>query len=444
MVQLSASGRVVTAVGVSNGNIAYCRAGSTAWTAATNSSGTTPALSATRLNFGSAMNGVLWLVDGLVFRAFDPVTGIVTAWTATAGSLPVDANSNAPRIIETWRGRIVLTGLIGDPYNWFMSKAGDAHNWDYAPLSPSPADAVAGSASPQGKLGDMVTGFVPYTDDVAFLGCSHSLYLFNGDPQAGGQIDLISDTIGMAWGRAWAKDPYGTLYFFSNRCGVYSITPGSQPQRISQQIDNLLTDINSGSNTVSLCWDDRQQGIHVFITPTNASGATTHFFYEQRTNGWFEDAFSNPNHNPLCVCQFDGNNPEDRVVLLGSWDGVCRYLDKNAQNDDGRIIQSSVVIGPLFVEGLLEAVLLKEIQAVLGADSGNVTYSILAGITAEVALASVPRVTGTLFGGRNQTEAIRVRDHILYVQIDSIVPWRMEQFRALLASKGKVGRRSTY
>jgi hypothetical protein len=182
----------------------------------------------------------------------------------------------------------------------------------------------------------------------------------------------------------------------------------------------------------------------VWITPTAASAAATHFFYEQRTGGWFQDQFSNANHNPLCACQFDGNNPEDRVVLMGSWDGVCRFLDPNAQNDDGRIIQSSVVMGPLFTEGLLETVMLKELQFVLGADSGEVEYAILAGRTAEAALASTPRVTGTLLGGRNQTEAIRVADHFIYVEASSEVPWRMEQARALIASKGKIRKRSTY
>lgn len=443
MVQLSTSGRVVTAVATSAGNIGYFHAGETVVTAATNSTSNTPALSATQLNFATAMNGILWFVDGVHYVQFDPATGIATDWTASAGSLPIDANSNIPRLIETWRGRVVLSGLVGDPYNWFMSRVGDAHDYDYAPLSPGPADAVAGSASPQGKLGDMVTGFVPYTDDVAFLGCSHSLYLFNGDPQAGGQIDLVSDSIGMAWGRAWAKDPYGTLYFFSNRCGVYAVTPGSQPQRISQQIDNLLTNINSGANTVSMCWDDRQQAVHVFISNTTASVATTHFVYEWRSGSWFKDTFSNPNHNPLCVCQFDGNNPEDRVVLLGSWDGVARYLDPNAQNDDGRIIIGSVLLGPI-LSPTTDEMLLTELQATLGSDSGSITYEVLVGTTAEQALASTAVATGTFSGGRNPTSMIRRAGHVVYIKLSSTVPWRMESVRAIIRTSGRIRARSRF
>jgi len=441
MVQQSTSGRVVTAVAVSNGNLLYAHAGETAWTAATNSSLTTPAFDASRLNFGTALNGELWYVDGVNYRRFDPATGIVDDWTASAGTMPIDGAGNIPRLIETWRGGVWLSGLIGQPYNWFMSAVGDPTNMDLAPLSPSSTDAIWGSASRQGEIADMVTGFIPFTDDIGFLGCTHSLWLFNGDPRAGGSIDLISNSIGMAWGRAWCIDPYGTVYFMSNRMGIYTIAPGSQPQRISQQIDNLLDHVDSGANTVSLCWSEREQGVHAYITPTVAAGAATHYFYEQRTGGWFQDVFSNPNHSPLCCCQFDGNSAEDRVELIGSFDGVVRYLDQNASNDDGRIIQSSVIIGPISTDNLDELVI-KELQAVLGSDSGSVTYSVLAGTTAEQALAQSARLTGTWTGGRNATEFIRVASHVLYIGVSSDNPWRFEQCRALIKTCGKIRRRS--
>lgn len=443
MVQQSTSGRVVTAVAVSNGNLKYCHAGETAWTAATNSTSTTPAFNASRLNFGTPLNGEVWYVDGINYRRFDPATGIVDDWTASAGSLPIDVDSNTPRLIETWRGCVFLSGLLGQPYNWFISAVGDPTNWDLAPVSPSSTDAIIGSASPQGQIADMVTGFIPFTDDIGFLGGTHSLWLFNGDPRAGGSIDLISNSIGMAWGRAWCIDPYGTVYFMSNRMGIYTLAPGQQPQRISQQIDNLISDIDSGSNTISLCWSEREQGVHVYITPTTAAAATTHYFYEQRTNGWFQDVYSNENHNPLCCTKFDGNNAEDRVELIGSFDGVVRYLDPNASTDDRRIIQSSVLIGPLLTPNTDE-MLWKEIQAVLGSDSESVSYSVYSGTTCEQALAQDPVVSGTFYGGRNPTQMLRVAGHCLYLKIYSDNPWRMEQIRALLRTSGMVRRRNKF
>ncbi len=444
MPQLSLSGRVVTAVASSQGMIKYAHAGDTVWHSPTNAT-TTPMLDIDRLNFASANVGSLWFVDGINYRVFDATTTTVSAWTASAGSLPT-AGGTIPELTETWRGRTCLFGMKGDPYDWFMSAIGNPRDFDYAPGSPSPAQAVAGSAGPQGKIADIITGFAPYTDDIAFLGCNNSLYLFNGDPQANGQIDLVSDRIGMAWGRAWTKDAYGNLYFFSNRCGIYSVTPGQQPQRISQQVDQSLFNLNMGENSVSMAWDDRQQGFHVFITEVEDAAATTHLFWEWRSNSWFKDVFSNPNHNPLCACQFDGNNPEDRVVLIGSWDGVVRYLDPNAQNDDGRIIQSSVLIGPMQSSqfATLDEFLLTEIQGILGNDSGLVTWNILLGDTPEQALLNPVQATGTFSGGRNPTALVRRASHAIYIQLTSEVPWRMEQIRAIIRVSGRIRRRSRF
>lgn len=438
--QLSESGRVVTAVAVSQGILKYCNAGDTAWTEATNSSSTTPPLDDTALNFGSPCNGLLYYVDGTNYRQFDPSTGTVSDWVATAGDLPVDADSRAARIIETWRGRLVLAGILGAPQDWFMSRIGDPNDFDYAPLDPpdgpgpAPDDAVSSQTGPQGIVGDVVTAFIPFTDDYAYFGCAHSIYMLQGDPQDNGQISLVTDQIGIAFGRAWCKSPDGTIYFFSSRTGIFSIQPGGQPQRISSGIEQLVNPINTGANRVSMAYDDRFQGIHVWITPI-AGGDTQHLYYELRTNGWFQDEYDNALHNPLCCCQFDGNNPEDRVVLIGSFDGVVRYLDPNSPDDDYRLIFSTIVFSPVISPGL-DDMIITEIQATLGADSGDVTWEVLAGTTAEEALAQGAQETGIWNGGRNYTSWANVRSHVLYPVITATVQWRMEEIRMIVQVGG--------
>ena len=428
----SLSGRIVTLVATSQGMIFYAHAGDAVWSAPTNST-TTPMLDLTALNFASANIGSLWFVDGTNYRQFNAETTTVTAWTASAGNMPL-VNGTAARGTETWRGRTVVFGLLGDSYDWFMSAIGDPTNWDYAPVSPGPADAVSGGTGPQGKVPDVITGFAPYTDDIAYLGCSHSIYQFTGDPQSGGSIDLITDEIGMAWGRAWTKDPYGNLYFMSNRTGLYMAAPGQQLQRISFQIDNLLKNINTGTNAFTLLWNDVQQGIHVWITPL-AGGATTHYFLEKRTNGWFADQHSENLHNPLCACQFDGNNPEDRVVVIGSFDGVVRFLDANAQDDDNRPIFSSVIFPPMISPGL-DDMILTEWQAVLGSDSNSVAWQVLAGTTCEQALDNEPQEEGTWEPGRNDTQYVNVRSHVIYPMMTADLQWRMENIRAIVRTGG--------
>lgn len=440
-VQTNSSGRVVTLIAVSQGRVFTVNAGDTEWTEATNNTGRTPALNFTGIIYSAPNNQKLYFADGVNAVKYVPVTNSLETWTASAGSLPVDSDDNRPRLICTWRGRIVQSGLILDPQNWFMSAVTDPDNWDYSPASVTPTQAIAGNNSPIGTVGDVITALVPYTDDILIFGGDHTIWLMNGDPMNGGQIDLVSDAIGMAWGIPWCKDPYGNVYFVSNRTGVYSLMPGQQPIRISQPIEQLLLDVDTGSNTFRLLWDDRYQGLHVFITPTSQAAAATHLFYEQRTGAWWQDQFANKDHNPLTCCTFDGNEPGDRVALIGSWDGYVRAIDPEATTDDGWPITSSVVLGPILSKDSDE-IIAKMCQAVLGATSGDVTFEVFVGATAEIALASSPVMTGTWKAGRNPNTLMRWAGHALYIRLSSTAPWSMEFLRVTIAGCGKVRRRS--
>jgi hypothetical protein len=441
-VQTSSSGRIVTLVAISAGNVFVLNPGQTTWTAAINTTAFSPPFNTAGVIRSAANNQKLWIADGTHYSYYDPSINSVVPWVASQGVLPVDDLGNAPRLICTWRGRTVVSGLIDDPQNWFMSAVADPTNWNYFPTPIVPTQAVAGNDSPLGLVGDVVTSLVPYSDDVLIVGGDHTLYQFNGDPMSGGQIDLISDAIGMAWGNAWCKDPYGNLYFVSNRTGIYMMNPqeGGAPQRISQAIEQLLSPVDTGANTIRLIWDDRFQGLHVFITPTSVQSATTHYFYEQRTGGWWQDQFALNSLNPLTVTVFDGNLPGDRRPLIGSWDGYVRLVDPTASTDDGTPITSQVMIGPLLT-GDMDEVLLKDLQAILGATSGQVSYKVFIGSTPEIALTNTPVVTGIWAAGRNPLSFVRRSGHAVYVEITATSAWAMEAIRARIALGGKVRQR---
>jgi hypothetical protein len=449
-VQTSNSGRVVTVVTVNQGNIYVANPGDVAWTTASNLTGNTPPLNFTGIMFSASNGQKLWFADGTNWVYYDPSNNTVNTWTPATSDLngnpitsvlPVDSLGNTPRLICTWRGRTVLSGLLNDPQNWFMSAVNDPRNFDYSPLSVTPTQAVAGNASTLGLVGDVVTSLCPYTDDTLMLFGDHTIWMMQGDPMAGGTINLVSDAIGAPFGMPWCKDPYGNIYFFSNRCGVYTLVPGQQPVRISQAIEQLLQQVDTGANSIRLLWDDRFQGLHIYCTPLDAPAASTHFYFEQRSGAWWTDTFSDNNLSPLCCCVFDGNDPEDRTPLIGSWDGFVRMIDPVATTDDGRAIVSSVVLGPILTP-LMDDMLLKEIQGVLGETAADVAFAIYVGRTPELALSSSPALTGTWKAGRNITKQIRRAGHAIYVKLSSSDHWAMESLRALVATKGKVRRRS--
>lgn len=386
----------------------------------------------------------LYFADGVSQKFYDSSADTVSAWTASAGTLPEDSVGNRPRLIELWRGRLVQSGLPRDPHNWFMSAVFAPNDWDYAPASPTSTQAVAGNISDAGKVGDIIMGMIPYSDDVLIFGCDHSLWQMSGDPMSGGQIDRISDVTGMAFGRSWCKDPYGRVYFFGSRGGVYVMAPGQQPERISDRIEERLSEVDLNTSIVRMCWDDRMQGLHVFITPLTSTTTTTHYFWEMRTKAWWPDVFANTDHNPKCVHIFDGDDPADRVVLFGSWDGYIRYMDPDANDDDGSAIASSVMFGPILTKDF-DDVLLKDLQATLGRDSDDVTYSVYVGETPEEALSSTAVATGNWTAGRNLVSPVRRSGRAIFVKVENLNvdhTWAFEACRARIAGLGKVRRRA--
>lgn len=439
--QLSQSGRVVTLVAVSEGRVFYANAGDDAWLEATNNTGETPPLNFTGIMFSAPNQQKLWFVDGVNACYYVPITNTVEAWTASAGIFPVDSDGNLPRLCCTWRGRLVLSGLLKDAQNIFMSAVDDPRDFDYSPTSPSATDAVALNLSSLGLIGDVVTCLIPYTDDVLVVGGDHTIWMIRGDPLDGGRTDLVSSSIGMAWGEPYCLDPYGNIYFFSNRTGIFTLVPGQQPQRISQAIETLLKDIDTGLNSIRLMWNDELQGLEVLITWLDEPADTTHFLYEARTGAWFTREFANHDHNPLCCCVFDGNLASDRVCLIGSWDGYVRALDPTATDDDGTPIASRVVIGPI-VTGKMGEVIMTGIFAEFAKDSSDVTYNILVGDTPEEALVADPFLSGTWTAGLNPTTADRVSAHSLYVEILGDNKWAMEKMRLRVADLGKVRARN--
>jgi hypothetical protein len=439
--QTSSSGRVVTLYKVQQGNIYVTNPGSGTWSVAANATGQSTPLNYTGVVRSTSINQKVYFADGRNQTYYDPATHTAYRWNVTAGAFPADDKGNLPRLICTWRGRCVLSGIINDPQNWFMSKVSDPHDFNYFP-DPVTADmAVAGNNSSLGLVGDVVTTLIPWSDDLLIIGCDHEIWLMKGDPAFGGQLDCVTRTIGMAFGVPWAIDPQGTVYFVSNKMGIYAMKPGEQPLRISQPIEQLVAAYNTGTTTIRAVWNDRHQGVHFFFSPTSAPALTTHLFFDARTGGWWPDQFARTDFDPLCCCTFDGNEPEDRTVLIGSWDGYVRTLTTDAVDDDGYPVASRVFIGPLNSK-TLDEMQLRELQGELADDSGEVTYRVYVGSTAEAALASSPVAEGLLRGGRNRTNPVRRSGHAMYVELAADNAWALERIRVTLAQTGKVRRRA--
>ena len=441
-VQLSNQGRVVNLIAVSRGNVYVTEPEGTSWTAATNSSSTTPPLNFSGVMQSTACVQKLWFVDGVHYRQYDPLTNVVSDWVPTAGSLPVDSDNNRATLCCTWNGRVVLSGLAKDPQNWFMSRVVDPLDFLYRSSVNDTAQAVAGNNGPLGLVGDVVNTLIPYSDDILVFGCDSSIFKMQGDPYHGGQIDLVTKRIGMAYGKPWAQGPSGVIYFFSNTGGVYAMNPrgSEEPVRISQPIEQLVQGVNTGTHQVLMEWDDTFQELKVWVTRLAGTGVTDHYVWEARNKAWWVDRYGNVDHNPLATCVVDGNRPGDRCIVAGGWDGYVRKLDPEATDDDGTPIEFEVLVGPLRTPNL-DDVVVDQAQFVAGEGSADAELSFLVGKTAERALASPSIAAGTIRAGRNATKAKRVAGHAVYARVTGEAPWAMEELRVRVQPKGLARRR---
>jgi len=395
--------------------------------------------------FATQLGSRVYFADGVNEKRYDPAKHLVETWTASAGTLPTNG-ADKPRLVEAWRGRLMLSGIKSDPDNYFGSKVNDARDFDYGAATVTELMAFAGNNAEAGRPPDIVNAIKALNDREFIFGCDHSIWQLTGDPMAGGRLNIISDTIGMAWGRPFCRDAKGVLYFFSSRGGVYALA-GGEITPISQAIEDRLAEVNIGSTIIRMLWDDRQRGFYLFLTPGNKRTKTTHFFWDQRNQGWWPVRFENTNHNPKSVYIFDGDSPADRALLFGGWDGYVRYLDIDADDDDGEPINSHVLFPVL---GAGQAFMLKELQCTLTTGGEPVDWSVQLGDSEQAAFAAAASESGRFTAGRSRSQFIRRHGHAAYVRLSQAqypnpnAVWSLEALRAVIMPSSTVRQRQVF
>lgn len=379
--------------------------------------------------FSAELFNDLFFADGVNDKLYDEASNTVKVWTdeLTAGSLP-GSSGDRWRLVEMWRARIVLAGVRSDPHNWFMSKMGDPLDWDYAPDPETVTMAVAGNNAPAGKIGDVINSMCPYDDDTLIFFGDHSIWQMTGDPAEGGRVDLVSDITGASFGRPWAKGPLGEIYFYGSRGGIFRMTVGNKPERLSTaRIEEQLNDVNLNTSIIRAVYDDHTQLCHFFVTPLTAA-VSTHIVWDLRTESFWFDQFADKNYNPRAVHVMEGDAPGDRVVVLGSDDGYLRYINYDGKNDDQKAIDSYVYFGPWTLEEGRK-VQMRELILELDQNADSAYYTIYGGNSVMAAFpeakdeydeniqSAIEWISGELKPGRNTPERRRCGARALFMKL---------------------------
>ena len=396
----------------------------------------------------------VYIADGKDYYVYDPTDdlangGTVSRWASTSiGSIP-----SRCRLIEVWRGRMVLARDPEDPSDWHMIAIFQPNNWDQFPQVPSAAQAVSAENSRGGKIPDVVNAIIPYNDDLCLFGGDHSIWRLTGDPMAGGQLDLVTDETGISFGRPWTKDPMGRLWFVGSRGSLYVMTGTGQLDRVSEhRVSRSLQSIDFSSYYVQLVWNYIDEGLHIFVLPFGAGGAIVdHWFFDAKNNAFHKDNFGSVATDliqPTAALQVDGDDYDDRVVMVGCEDGRIRRWGKNQAGtampySDQRTasanfaIDSFATIGPIAPVGEATETQVTEFNAVLADDQDGCNYEFF--VTGDPGTLGVPRAQGGLVAGRNPTKLVRMSGDSIYLRMrngNAEQRWALEKASALMSMSG--------
>lgn len=353
---------------------------------------------------------------------------------ATEGTLQYQ--NHACNIIKLYRGRIVMSGLVTDPHNWFMARAAFPLDWDYG-AELTATMPVAGNNTDAGISPDIITCLAPFSDDLMWIGGDHTLWLMRGDPADRGRIDNVSYRTGISGPDAYSFDPNGTFYFFGSGT-LWRATPDGVPEPVSRnRFDQTFGAIDTRNNNVMLQWDNIRHGLHILVIPKEG-GTTTHFWYDERTDSIWPIQF--PADHVSTAYLYDGDLPADTAIIFGGFDGYLRKIDLDSNNDDGTAISSYVLYSPVLVAGPEKNLRLNSITTIMDTQSNDVEMTVYAENTPQkVVEASTVRFKRIVAGGRTVIPN-RTRGNAVMIKLSNSTlntTWAVESITANMEGAGR-------
>lgn len=335
--------------------------------------------------------GELFIVDNGTYKVHsprkystDPSGDHTVEWKSkSGGEIPKGC-----KLVASYRGRVLLAGG-DDPYSLHASAIGDPYNWDFFPrVADDESRAWSGTSIAAVRNPDHITAIAPWYDNAVLIGGDRTLTMLGGDPTTGGGFNLITDATGMAFGDSWALASNGSVYFMGSRGGIWNIVPPvdgriTPPVEVTERtVNRELTDIDFSKTKARLVWHEDEDALQVILARNTAATAdveTEHWWFEAKTGAWWKDKFKVIGRVPQTVAVFDGDEPDDRIVVFGCEDGRIRYWDRDALSDDGHAIESEVLIGPIVPAEAAEfEQKVQSIEATLAGEFGGCRWELYA------------------------------------------------------------------
>lgn len=404
--------------------------------------------------------GLAFFVDGKTPVYYDPWKDELRSFVAKGAGKPLER----PSLVTRWRGRLGFLRGRDAPQTGRFSRVGAPFDHDTQPAVITPDQAFDAAAAPAFAIPDVINGFIPASDDLAYVLCDSTVHRITGDPMAGGQIHPIASPTGGAFGKAWCKDGNGNIYFYGSRGGVWMIPAGGfeAVEITSRTIAKRMRQIDLGKHYVIMEWAPEYDGLAVVPVPfANQTPAVSPmlvgWFWERKVGprgAWQEDTF-NPNAYPTALAIADGDAPGDRSLLVGCSDGYIRKWDPTAKDDDGYAIDGYVTWGPFSADDVDRDLLVKRTEVILAGDQDGAVLEWFASDSPDRApggdyetpslypprALGVPEFSAALTPGHNQAILRRARGGYLWLRLRNAAPGQSFALEKIIVEASPVGRR---
>lgn len=385
----------------------------------------------------------VFFTDGLRAYVYDTIEETTEPWIASSGG----ALPQRFQLLETYRQRVLATGIAGLPYSIAASANGDAFDWNRKRIPQDGTQSFQTHFDPSGDVPDLVNGIVPIGDDLAVILGDHTMIRMTGDPAPGsnGTFDPIPTAMGGAFGRAWCMTPYGPVVWTSEGFPAFLSIEGDPRSVCGAAFDRTFQEVDLATHFVRLAWNTRLNQIDVVACPYGGEALTNKAFVIQapppgssRWRAWPDERPDGPVFTDMIVA--DGDNVADRRTLFACTDGSLVTWDEAAEMDIGVPFLGRVVVGPLATRDDNLQTVLNELRVLLDAQSGDCSVEVWASDEPDFARA-VMRRRWTLRPGQSPTLPGRVAGNYLWLVVAGRSRWQYQMALAVF-SAGARKRRS--
>ncbi len=390
------------------------------------------------------------ILDGTRYLAYRLRDGTIEDLASTsAGEIPPRG-----RFAMFWRHRLVLA-LEGGKYA--ASRLGNIRDWNLnpgmniagVPLQTS-TQAFTGTLTRAGEAEDSLVVMLPVSDDLAFLIGESKILRMTGDPQDGGNIHLVTDSMGGVPGDSVCKDQAGRVFMFGNKPrGLFQVLEEGRPRSLTEHSleDTEFSEIDLATHRITLAWDPIDRGVRIYqIAWADPSTIVAAWFWEENTHRLvrvppiWQDRINSADKQVTAVAYLGGDDTS--ALLVGCADGFVRMYDPAARDDDGTAIDSYVTVEVTPPGAADQAYMVTELTIVLADDQEGCRVELFSGETADVIGPIL--WSSDLKPGRNNLR-MRVRGAHIWARLRNAKTgrWAFEEAQCELEPAGLVRSRQT-